>query len=374
MKNIIVITTSLLFSGLVFAKPDLAVTKLEMEPDCKTFHVTYENKGDALPSSYYDIRQNTFGVSFRTENHYARTFLNNGPLSTVDYGRELAQPGGKVVRTYNFEVEGIVEMSVSIDPQLSYDERTRSNNNKHQKFTCASNPNPPGFPGVRYMSVRVTPTCDIRVLMRNDGPDYLSRMAYDDSFGVNVYRANLSLVADNMAWSNLYLSEFDPNQRLKYPRGRAVALFKNDDMNLQWENGKKIKFTLSNTGNNPRGNPWRESTEKFLKCTMDLAVIRIESQNDIRVGREATFRVLVQNTAEKVSPATHLAIKIGGETRAKYFPVPELRPGQKFYVTRRETFGLAGNVLIKSMVDPRRRYTEYDETNNLITKTIQVRN
>ena len=85
-----------------------------------------------------------------------------------------------------------------------------------------------------------------------------------------------------------------------------------------------------------------------------------------------TFTAVVKNVGDGKAGSSTLALKVGGETIAKTYPVPALEPGETHTVQRQETLSVAQRYRNTATADLNNQIRESNENNNQNTNDYRV--
>ncbi len=271
--KIIFLLLGIAVSAEASALPDLTIATEGITSDCRGFIVVVRNKGDGVPLSAYNDTRNSIRVSFDgvITNHFGSKPSdreNFYSLGEFDPGKALAKKGGRASKTIVFDMEGATRVSTYVDMPNSVQEGNEKNNFHNKAFTCSNRPTPPGLPDIKLIEVKVLPNCNILTRLKNVGPGYLANSAWVKSN--NSMRIYFRAAWDGQNQKNLFLSELDPQKKLKHPGGEIQYIFDWTKFKSDYRTGKQVEFKFSTVMNRQPGKDYPGSYKftynHFLEC------------------------------------------------------------------------------------------------------------
>jgi hypothetical protein len=208
--------------------PDLTITDLTVDDQCRVV-VTIKNNGPGpLPISAYDQRLGP-SVQFYKDNKP----FGGWSLSSADPGRKLKIPGNSVAWTRGeLKFRGQAEVRVVVNKENTFAESDEANNSLTKTLTCA-----PKLPDLAITGIDFTSDCRAKILFQN-----LGDVEAPDSLFIGGY-AYVQRYIDDSPGGHVFLNVVDPQKTLKKP-GASREWIDGPEFKAK----KRVKYTLMRVG------------------------------------------------------------------------------------------------------------------------------
>jgi hypothetical protein len=373
MKKIIVLLLYCLTCTAAMASdlPDFRITNMWMDNSCSHVYVTFTNKGAGIAPALYDRSNNNRTFFMMRGNRGEHQWF----LDEVDPNRRMTHHNG--VATFELTNYIYLEKNAVVSTMVNYGLRIKessygSPNYSHLKLSCKSLPVTVEGPlDVSLFQIVPDSNCCIAVGLKNPGPNLLTMSAWNAR---SVNNINNGISWNNYSQGQVRLHQFDPEKKLRNPGGRKVYTFDSKNYHDSFKPGdtKEVRFHGYWVRSHPKN---VYDVKKKLGCGPDLLLHRGYSVQPAhpRSGDTVTVRFIIKNVGTDTAQPSEAALKFGGETRAKLYKVPKIKPGRTYVIRRSVKINRAGSYLVKFKADNRNRVHEYDESNNRVRFSVTVR-
>ncbi len=341
-------------AGIGFALPDLEVTEVRLDGQCRVV-ATVKNNGSAISqedfenSICYIVKSGSSAMS---------------ELRNFDPQKKLMAPGGILTKTIVSSPINAANVKLEMDANNAIAESNENNNELWQNLTCPTyHPEEYGDPLIAVNDFWLHDDCSVEVELENKGPKSLPPSAYSTSGS----RLVLGISWANVCRANTNLQEVDPSHILQAEGGKIKYVIQSSRLNKTFRNTNVKVYTYY-----PNRPGHLHEKEKVLLCMPDLTVTDIKHKPaHLKTNERMWFKATVKNIGQISAPPCKLTFKIGGESSPPTYAVHALGPGQETYINREGNLSRKGNYRITATVDTANEVEEYREGNN--KKWISVR-